>query len=139
MKIEGYFISLERSNVCLSKLQSAGFTNSRIEIDDNNRNIKRNLADSDSAYSLRNLVIDPSDMSKSPLTSISPIVNVTAGFSEFYDNNYKVVIETDKSLESRAKEIIKSLGGSFRNEGISLGRVNEDVGELNKTFKDNDI
>lgn len=139
MKIEGCFMTLERANQAMGKLKSAGFTNSHIKIDDNNRNIKRNLADGNSSYSLSNLVIDPSDMRRSPLTAISPIINVTAGFSEFKDSNYKVVVETDQSLTQNAKDIITSLGGKFINEGLSIGRVKEDVGELNKNFKDNEI
>jgi hypothetical protein len=139
MKLEGKFMSLERANQAMSKLKNAGFTNSHIEIDDNNRNIKRNLADSSSSYGLSNLVIDPSEMKRWPIVSISPIINVTAGFSEFNDNNYKVVINTDIRLAQNAKDIIISLGGKFENEGLSIGRVKEDVGELNEKFKDNDI
>ncbi len=139
MKLEGSFMSLERANQAMAKLKASGFTNSHIQIDDNNRNIKRNLADSDSSYGLLKLVIDPSDMKRSPLTSISPIINVTAGFSEFNDNNYKVVVNTDLSLIQNAKDIIISLGGKFENDGLSIGRVKEDMGELNEKFKDNYI
>lgn len=139
MKIIGSFMTLERANQTLAKLKSAGFTNSHIEIDDNNRTIKRNLADNKSAYGLSNLVVDPSDMKSSPLTAISPLINVTAGFSEFNDSNYKLVLETDLSLAQNAKDIIVSLGGRFENEGLSIGRVKEDVGELNQIFKDNEI
>lgn len=139
MKIEGNFMTLERANQTMGKLKNAGFTNCYIEIDDNNRNIKRNLADSDSSYSLSNLVIDPSDMRKSPLTSISPIINVTAGFSEFNDDNYRIVVETDQSLAQNAKDIIMSLGGKLVTEVLSTGRVKEDMGDLNKKFKENNI
>lgn len=139
MKIQGHFITMERANQAMAKLMGAGFTNSHVKIDDNNRNIKRNLADSNSAYGLSNLVFDPSDMKKSPLTSISPLINVTAGFSEFSDNNYLVVVETEQSLTENAKDIITSLGGRFEQDGLSIGRVKEDLGELNQKFKNNDI
>jgi hypothetical protein len=139
MKIEGDFMTQERANIALAKLTGAGFTNSYVSIDDNNRNIKRNLANENSSYGLSNLVLDPSDMKKSPLTAISPIINVTAGFSEFSDNNYKIVVETDLSSSQRAKDLIISLGGKLKNEALSIGRTKEDVGELNKLFKDNDI
>ncbi len=139
MKVEGYFMTLERANQTLSKLIEAGFTNSRIEIDDNNRNIKRNLANTSSSYSLSNLVIDPSDMKRYPLTSISPIINVTAGFSEFNDNNYKIVTEAELGLQENVKSIMKNMGARFENDVLSIGRVKEDVGELNQKFKDNDI
>jgi molybdate-binding protein len=79
------------------------------------------------------------DMKKSPLTSGSPIINVTAGFTEFYDDNYKIIVDADVNSTQRAKDIIKSLGGKFENERESIGRTNEDIGELNRTFKDNQI
>jgi hypothetical protein len=139
MKVEGHFMTLERANEAMGRLMSIGFTNSHIEIDDNNRNIKRNLADANSPYGLSNLVIDPSEMRRAPLTAISPIINVTAGFSEFNDNHYKVVLETDQSLTQNVKEVITSLGGKFANVVVSNGRVKEDMGELNKTFKKNEI
>ncbi|MBL4936703.1 hypothetical protein JK636_13145 [Clostridium sp. YIM B02515] len=139
MKVEGYFMTLERANQTLSKLIEAGFTNSHIEIDDNNRNIKRNLANTNSSYSLSNLVIDPSDMKRYPLTSISPIVNVTAGFSEFNDNNYKIVTEAELGLQEKVESIMRNMGARFENDALSIGRVKEDVGELNQKFKDNDI
>ncbi|MCM0646938.1 hypothetical protein NBE98_00945 [Clostridium swellfunianum] len=139
MYVEGYFMTLERANQAMAKLKAAGYTNSHIKIDDNNRNIKRNLADTSSAYGLSNLSIDPSDMKRSPLTAISPIVNVTGGFSEFNDNNYKLVVETDFSMAQKAKDIISSLGGRFEYHSASIGRVAEDMGELSKKFKDNDI
>jgi hypothetical protein len=139
MKVEGHFMTLERANEAMGRLKSVGFTNSHIEIDDNNRNIKRNLADANSPYGLSNLVIDPSEMRRAPLTAISPIINVTAGFSEFNDNHYKVVVETDQCLTQNVKEVIMSLGGKFENAASSVGRVKEDMGELNKTFKKNEI
>jgi hypothetical protein len=139
MKLEGKFMTLERANQAMAKLKSEGFTNSHIQIDDNNRNIKRNLASSKSSIGLSNLVIDPSDMRRSPLTSISPIINVTAGFSEFNDNNYKIIVETDTGSVQRAKDLIMSLGGKIESEALSIGRNKEDVGKLNKIFKDNDI
>lgn len=139
MRIEAYFMTLERANQAMAKLKAAGFTNAYISIDDNNRNIKRNLADTNLTYGLSNLVIDPSDMKKSPLTSISPIVNVTAGFSEFDDNNYKLIVETDRSMTQNASDVILSLGGKLENEGLSIGRVKEDMGELNEKFKNNNI
>jgi hypothetical protein len=139
MKVEGHFMTLERANEAMGRLKSVGFTNSHIEIDDNNRNIKRNLADANSPYGLSNLVIDPSEMRRAPLTAISPIINVTAGFSEFNDNHYNVVVETDQCLTQNVKEVITSLGGKFENVVSSVGRVKEDMGELNKTFKKNEI
>jgi hypothetical protein len=139
MKLKGNFMTIERANEAMAKLKGAGFTNSYIKIDDNNRNIKRNLADSNSAYGLSNLVIDPSDMKKSPLTCISPLINVTAGFSEFSDNNYMVVVDTDQSQTQNAKDIITSLGGKFQQDSLSIGRVKEDIGDLNQKFKDSDI
>jgi hypothetical protein len=139
MKLKGNFMTMERANQAMAKLKGAGFTNSHIKIDDNNRNIKRNLANSNFGYGLSSLVIDPSDMKKSPLTTISPLINVTAGFSEFNDNNYTVVVETDLSSTQNAKDIIMSLGGKFQQDNLSIGRVKEDVGELNQKFKDSEI
>lgn len=138
MKLEGHFMTVERANEALSKLKAAGFNNVHILIDDNNGYIRRNLTNPDD-YSLSNLVIDPIDMRKSPLTAVSPIINVTAGFTEFYDNNYKLVVDTDVNSLQRAKDIIKSLGGKFENERPGIGRTNEEVGELNRIFKENEI
>jgi hypothetical protein len=139
MKLEGKFLTMERANEALSKLKAAGFNNSYVEIDDNNRNIRRNLADTNTAYSLSNLTIDPLDMKKAPLTTISPLVNIRAGFSEFNDNNYKLVVDSDSNSFARAENIIKSLGGKFETENTSVGRVTEEVGELNEKFKKNGI
>jgi hypothetical protein len=138
MKLEGYYMTVERANEALSKLKTAGFNNAHIQIDDNNGYIRRNLTNTND-YSLSNLVIDPIEMKKSPLTAVSPIINVTAGFAEFYDNNYKLVVDTDVNSMQRAKDIIKSLGGKFENERPCVGRTNEEVGELNRTFKENNI
>jgi hypothetical protein len=139
MKVEGHFMTLERANEAMGRLKAVGFTNCHVEIDDNNRNIKRNLADTNSPYGLSNLVIDPSEMRRAPLTAISPIINVTAGFSEFIDNHYMVVVEADQSLTQNVKEVITSLGGKFSNVVVSNGRVKEDMGELNQNFKKNNI
>jgi hypothetical protein len=139
MKLEGYFMTIERANEAMAKLKEAGFNNSYIEIDNNNRNIQRNLADTNSAYRLANFIVDPSEIKSAPLTAISPIINVKAGFSEFDDNNYRIVVEADKGSVSKAESVIKSVGGSFRNDVKSMGRVNEDIGELNINFKENGV
>jgi hypothetical protein len=34
---------------------------------------------------------------------------------------------------------MKNMGARFENDVLSIGRVKEDVGELNQKFKDNDI
>lgn len=139
MKVIGNFIKIETANKALSKLKASGFTNVYIEIDDNNRNIKRNLANKNTGYGLSKLIIDPNDMQKYPLTSVSPLINVTAGFSEFNDSNYKLIVETDTSLIISARELIKSLGGKLENEPLDIGRVHGGVSELNEKFKDNGI
>lgn len=139
MRIIGNFIKVETANKALSKLKASGFTDTYIEIDDNNRNIKRNLANKNIGYGLSKLVIDPNDMQQHPLTSVSPLINVTAGFSEFNDRNYKLIVEADPSIIMRAKELIKSLGGKLENESFDIGRVHEGVRELNEKFKDNGI
>lgn len=139
MKLEGYFMTIERANEAMAKLKEAGFNNAYVEIDDNNRNIQRNLADTNSAYRLANFTVDPSEIKSAPLTAISPIINVKAGFSEFNDNNYRVVVEVDKGSASKAENIIKSVGGNFKNDIKPIGRVSEDIGELNNKFKENGV
>lgn len=139
MKVIGSFIKMETANQALSKLKAAGFTDSYIEIDDNNRNIKRNLANENTGYGLSKLVIDPNDMHKHPLTAVSPLINVTAGFSEFNDSNYKLIVEADTSIMMGAKDLIKSLGGKLEKESLDIGRVHQDVRELNVKFKNNGI
>lgn len=138
MKVVGNFIKVETANKALSKLITSGFTDAYIEIDDNNNNIKRNLANKNS-YGLSNLIIDPNDVQRHPLTSVSPLINVTAGFTEFNDNNYKLIVEADTSIIMRAKELIKSLGGKIENEPIDFGRVHEGIGDLNEKFKNEGI
>lgn len=139
MKVIGSYKSMERANEALSKLKTAGYTDSYIEIDNNNMNIKRNLINSNSGYGLSKLVIDPNDMQQHPLTSISPLINVTGGFTEFNDKNYKLHVESDKNSITRAKNLIKSLGGKIEVEHLDIGRVHEGIRELNEKFKDNGI
>lgn len=139
MKVTGEFFTVERANEAMAKLKNAGFTNVHIEIDDSNKTIKRNLANSTSGYGLSKLTIDPNEMKQNPLTSVSPLINVTGGFSEYSDSNYKLVAETDPSLIPKAEELIKSLGGKFEPEREDIGRVHESVGELNNKFKNNEI
>lgn len=139
MKVIGNFMKVETANKALGKLKASGFTDVYIEIDDNNNNIKRNLANKSKGYGLSKLLIDPNDMQQHPVTSISPFINVSAGFSEFNDSNYKLIVNADKSLIMRAKELIRSLGGTIEKESLDIGRVHENLGELNVKFKNEGI
>ncbi|MFL0246590.1 hypothetical protein [Candidatus Clostridium stratigraminis] len=135
MKAIGNFIKIETANKALTKLLAAGFTDAYIEIDDNNNNIRRNLANKNNGYGLSNLIIDPSEMKQHPLTSVSPFVNVNGGFSEFNDHNYKLIVNADASIIMRAKDLIKSLGGTIEAEALDIGKVHESIGELNEKLK----
>lgn len=139
MKLEGYFTTVERANEAVIKLKDAGFNSCYVEYDDNNRNIQRNLVDVSSAYKLASFTLDPLETKSTPLTAVSPIINVRAGFSEIEDSNYKIVVDTRSGETSKAENIIKSVGGSFKNDIKSLGRPSQDVGELNLTFKKNGV
>lgn len=139
MKVIGNFIKIETANKALTKLIAAGFTDAHIEIDDNNNNIRRNLANKNNGYGLSNLIIDPSETKQHPLTSVSPLVNVNAGFSEFNDNNYRLIVNADASIIMRAKDLIKSLGGTIEAEALDIGRVHESLGELNEKLKNEGI
>jgi hypothetical protein len=138
MKLVGNFLKIETANQALSKLKGSGFTDAYIEIDDNNNNIKRNLANK-RGLGLSKLIIDPNDVHAHPLTSVSPLINVTAGFSEFNDSNYKLIVEADIGIIARAEELIKSLGGKIENVPIDFGRVHEGIGDLNVKFKNEEI
>jgi|GEM_PF-2951828 len=139
MKVIGNFIKIETANKVLTKLKAAGFTDAYIEFDDNNNYIKRNLANKNNGYGLSKLIIDPNEMKQHPITSVSPFINVTAGFSEFNDNNYKLIVNADASMIMRAKELIKSLGGTIENEPLDIGRVHESLRELNEKLKNEGI
>jgi hypothetical protein len=139
MKLKGYFLTFERANEAMAKLKGAGFNDCHIEVDNNNRNIQRNLADTKSAYKLADFTVDPAEIKNTPLTAISPIINVKAGFSEFNDNNYAIIVDTDSSCAVKAEEVIKSVGGTFKKDEESIGRVKEEVSELNEKFKENGI
>lgn len=138
MQLEGYFMSMERANLVLTKLKDHGFNNSHIEIDNNNGNIQRNLADTDSAYGLSNMLVDSSEIGKSPITAVSPLVNVHGGFTEFSDDNYKVVVEATSGNMQKAKDIIKNMGGKFKENQVVIGGYTEEIRELNKRLKDVD-
>lgn len=139
MKITGIFKSLERANETLAKLKNAGFTDAYIELDNNNNTIKKNIVTESTGYSLSNLTIDPNDMQQHPITSISPIINVTGGFTEYNDRNYRLKAEVDLNSVMRAKDLIRSMGGKLETEKPDIGRVHEDIGELNHKFKENGI
>lgn len=139
MKLEGVFMSMERSNMVLTKLKEQGFNNSYIEVDNNNGNIQRNLAHRDSAYGLSNIIVDSTEIGQSPITAISPLINVHAGFNEFKDNEYKVVVETTTGNMQKAKDIIKNMGGKFKDNQAIIGGYTGEIRDLNKRLNDEDI
>lgn len=139
MKLEGFFMSMERANLVLTKLKDHGFNNSHIEIDNNHGNIQRNLADNESAYGLSNMHVDSNEIGQSPITAISPLINVHGGFNEFSDDNYKVVVEATTGNMQKAKDIIKNMGGKFKENQVVIGGYTEEIRELNKRLKDIDV
>lgn len=139
MKLKGFFLTFERANEAMAKLKGAGFDNCHIEVDNNNRNIQRNLDDINSAYRLADFTVDPVEIKNNPLTAISPIINVKAGFSEFNDSNYRIIVDVDSWAATKAEDVIKSVGGTFKKEEESIGRVKQEVSELNLKFKENGI
>jgi rhodanese-related sulfurtransferase len=139
MKLEGFFMSMERSNMVLTKLKEQGFNNSHVEVDNNNGNIQRNLADKDSTVGLSNMIVDSNETGQSPITAISPLINVHGGFNEFKDNEYKVVVEATTGNMQKAKDIIKNMGGKFKDSQIVIGGYTGEIRDTNKRLKDEDI
>ncbi|QUH20430.1 hypothetical protein [Alkaliphilus sp. B6464] len=120
MKIEGYFDNLKNANEAVNLLKESGLNNASLDLNDNfpDRNVERNIAGTETAPNLSNLVLGSgnlgfTDSTKAPLLAASPMVSGMAGFEEIAGYNYKVVAEISDEEVEQAKKIFHQFGGSI--------------------------
>ncbi|TDT52078.1 hypothetical protein [Fonticella tunisiensis] len=142
MKVEGFFRNIKNANEAVKKLNSEGFKNAYVDLNDDNineRNLQTNLPGSTNSPSLSNLVLRSGGVSEedvSPIAAASPMVSGMGGFEEITDINCKVVVETDSNEEKRVRDIISSMGGHFKNPSLDLGSMVEVKDELHDALDD---
>ncbi|PJI08684.1 MULTISPECIES: hypothetical protein [Clostridium] len=126
MKIEAFFRGIKNANEVVSKLNNEGIEaytdiNDHFQLDKNTKNSGgRLLVNPLNSDLVLNSGVPGGDRDKSPMLAASPMVSGMGGFEEIADVNYKVVVNADTSNENKAKEIIKSLGGSVKNPNLEI-------------------
>lgn len=141
LKIEGYFPSIKEANEAIKQLQKAGHKTSYLDLKDEyeeSRNININLAGTETAPSLSNLVLGSGgtvleDRSKAPAAAADPMVSGMANMEEITDINSKIVVELDNKSNSRDVErIIKEMGGTLENPDVKKPRI---TGDADRVFE----
>ena len=135
MKIEAYFSGIKNANEAVEKLKGAGFNNSVSDINDHyleyNTGLSAVLPGDENTPNLSSLVLNsgPSieDPSKRPLNAASPMVSGMGSFEEIEDVNYRVIVNLDENDENKAREIIKQMGGDFKDPNLDLPHRLEDL------------
>lgn len=126
MKIEAFFRGIKNANEVVSKLKNEGIEaytdiNDHFQLDKNTKNSEgRLLVNPLNSDLVLNSGAPRGDRDKSPMLAASPMVSGMGGFEEITDINYKVVVNADDSNEGKAKEIIKSLGGSVKSPNLEI-------------------
>ena len=127
MKIEGFFSGIKNANVAVEKLKNAGYANSKVDLNDHyisDMHHSPRLPGTETCPNLSSLVLNTgdfkSDDSPSAIKAASPMVSGMGGFEEITDINYKVTVESDDANARDVKNIIKKLGGDFKNPNLDL-------------------
>lgn len=137
MKIEGYFRNIKRANETVEKLKGEGFKNAFTDINEHLNDIysQRGLVGSQEISSLSAAVLGENNSrteeASSPLAAASPMASGMGGFEEIASINSKVVVEVAESDIEKAKNIIKSMGGTTENPNVKripegLDNIDED-------------
>lgn len=134
MKITGYFDSLKKADNTVKKLKNLGFSNAYVDSNDHYieaRNMRTNLAGTETAPSLSGLVLNSGDPfveeDKAPLAAANPMVSGMAGFEEIADYSFIAVVETDEKNKDQVAKIIKSMGGELYNPNINFPEPPDDI------------
>lgn len=128
MKLESYFSGIKRANEAVEKLKSEGFNNSVVDINDHyvefNNGTRTILPGTEPAPNLSSMVLSSGprieDPSKKPLDAASPMVSGMGNFEEITDTNYRLIVNVEENDEVKAKQIIKGLGGDFKDPNLDL-------------------
>jgi hypothetical protein len=133
MKIEAYFSGIKNANSAVEKLKTEGFDNSVVDLNDhyveyNSETAKTAINDTSN---LSSIVMNSGELSedftKRPLAAASPMVSGMGGFEEITDTNYKVIVNLDEKDSDKAKDIIKNVGGDFKDPNLDLPHRLEDI------------
>lgn len=136
MKTEAYFSSIKRANETVEKLKSEGFKGTFSDINEhvNSAYSQDKLVGSQDVPSLSSAVLgrnnNGGERVNSPMAAASPMVSGMGSFEEVANINCKVVVETNDGNVEKAKEIIKSMGGTTEDPNgripTGLDNISED-------------
>jgi len=133
MKIESYFSGIKNANIAVEKLKREGFTKAYSDINshDSINNVVAKEGGVLNSLSLSGIVLNSSNTlyttEQGPLAAASPMASGMGGFDEIADVNYKVIVDVDEKDVSRAKQIIKDLGGDLENPNFKVPKGLENV------------
>lgn len=133
MKIEAYFSGIKNANSAVEKLKTEGFNNSVVDLNDHYVEYNSPTAKTaiNETSNLSSIIMNSGELSedvtKRPLVAASPMVSGMGSFKEITDINYKVIINLDEKDADKAKDIIKNVGGDFKDPNLDLPHRLEDI------------
>lgn len=128
MKLEAYFSGIKNANEAVQNLKNAGFNNSVVDINDHyvefNNGTRTVLPGTENAPNLSSMILSSGphieDPSKRPLDAANPMVSGMGGFEEITDVNYKVIVNINEEDSENVKQIVKQMGGDFKDPNLDL-------------------
>lgn len=130
MEIKGFFNDIKSANDAIESLKKEGFENAYLDANDHyigNRNIQTNLPGANGADSLSDLVLNSGsndvDKDKAPLAAANPMVSGMSSFEEITDINCSVIVKTDETNSTKAKEIMENMGGIADDPNVSRNKA----------------
>ncbi len=135
MRIESYFGNMKEANGTVEKLKTMGYKSAFIDINEGrneDRNLQTNLAGTETAISLSDLVLEGTNakgtsMDKSPLKAASPMVSGMGTFDEIADVKCRLVVEAGENDKDKIEQIIREAGGMLDNPNIRKPRLRNDA------------
>lgn len=133
MKFEAFFKGIKNANEAVDKLKGQGIE-AYADINDHyqmNTDVRPKEESFLSTTSNSDLVLNAGspdgNTGRSPLLAASPMVSGMGDFEEIADINYKVIINADANNKQKAKEIIKSLGGTMESPNLNIQKHVKDI------------
>lgn len=128
MKLEAYFSGIKNANEAVQNLKNAGYNHAVADINDHyvefNNGTHTVLPGTEDAPNLSSMVLSSGplieDPSKRPLNVANPMVSGMGGFEEITDVNYKVIVNINEKDSENVKQIIKQMGGDFKDPNLDL-------------------
>lgn len=133
MKFEAFFKGIKNANEAAAMLNSQGIK-AYADINDHfqmNTDVRPKEESFLSTTSNSDLVLNAGspdgNTGRSPLLAASPMVSGMGDFEEIADINYKVIINADANNKEKAKEIIKSFGGTMESPNLNIQKHVKDI------------